>query len=253
MKTRPPFFADREYVSEAAFVSSRSGNVMANARIGAVPGTNANDLRRAGVRSCGSRRERRQSWLRPFRRTRRAIDASFRLIDSCLRVIEAWEKSAEKRPLRATRELERVSGWLVETTALLESGMECLSETTDRIAQSPADAGDAPGLLIEATARWIDAASRLAALSNRLDDTFTGLVDYVKGGTGPLDLSELFEKPGPAPRLITTLRLSVKVLSIESGRIFCIHFRRQRSARLTVADAPRRIFRGRAPPFVSTC
>jgi hypothetical protein len=92
---------------------------------------------------------------------------------------------------------------------------------------------------------------KVAALSNRLDDTFTGLVGYVKGGSGPLDLSELFEKPGPALQLITW-RPSVRLLSLESSRMFCIHLRRQRSARVTIAEAPRRIFRGRAPPFVST-
>jgi len=135
---------------------------------------------------------------------------------------------------------------------LLGNGVDGLNETTERVALSPAEAGNAPERMTDAMWRWIDAATRLAALSNRLDETFAALLDYVNGGTAPLDLSEVFGKTGPAPEFITT-RPSVKVLSIESGRIFCIHLRRLRSARLTVADAPKRVFRGRAPPFVSSC
>jgi hypothetical protein len=83
----------------------------------------------------------------------------------------------------------------------------------------------------------------------------TALVDYVKGGAAPLDLSELFRKAGPAPKRICFVVRppSLKFLSRENSRVFCIHVRRQRFARLTVAEAPRRIFRGRAPPSVSTC
>jgi hypothetical protein len=98
-------------------------------------------------------------------------------------------------------------------------------------------------------------AAKLVMLSNRLDDSSSALVDYVKGGTAPLDLSELLPKPGPAPRRISFIvrRPSLKFLSVENRRVFCIHVRRQRSARVTVAEAPRRIVRGRAPPIVSTC
>jgi hypothetical protein len=127
--------------------------------------------------------------------------------------------------------------------------------TFDNIERAPLFAGDAPQLMIAAMTRWIDAATRLAMLSNRLDDSFTSLTDYVKGGSAPLDLSELLPNRGPAPKRISfSVRPpSLKFLSVENRRVFCIHVRRQRSARITVAEAPRRIFRGRAPPIVSTC
>jgi hypothetical protein len=225
---------------------------MTNTQITAAPGKNANDSRRAGLRSCELHRHPRKSWEGPILRTGRAIDASLRLIVSCRRVIDACERLALEHPIRAARQLERVSGLLAKAAELLQRSVDGLNETTNRVALSPFQAGDAPARLIDATQRWVGAATQLAALSNRLDDTSAGLVDYVKGGTAPLDLSEVFPKSGPAPRFITT-RPSVKVLSLESGRIFCIHLRRLRSARLTIADAPRRIFLGRAPPFVSTC
>ena len=225
--------------------------MMRDVRIGAAPGRNANDSRGAGLRSHELHEDSR-SWERPIRHTVKVIDASLRLIDSSSRIIEDCERMAAEHPIIATHRLERVSGRLARVAGLLESGVDGLNETTERVALSPVEAGDAPEQVIAATQRWIDAAARLAALSNRLDETFAALVEYVNGGTAPLDLSEVFGKTGPAPRFITA-RPSVKVLSLESGRIFCIHLRRLRSARLTVADAPKRVFWGRAPPSVSTC
>ena len=224
---------------------------MTDVRIGAAPGRNANDSRRAGLRSC-ERHHHPRSWERPILHTARVIDASLRLIGSSRRIIEACEKMAAEHPVLAAHQLQRVAGLLAKAAELLQSGVDGLNETTNRVALSPAEAGDAPERLIAATRRWVAAAAQLAALSNRFDETFAALIDYVNGGTAPLDLSEVFGKSGPAPRFITT-RPSVKVLSIESGRVFCIHLRRLRSARLTVADAPRRVSRGRAPPFVSSC
>jgi hypothetical protein len=148
--------------------------------------------------------------------------------------------------------LQRVSGWLAEASLRLGRGVECLHATSDGVSRAPESAGDAPRLLIAVTQRWVDAATQLATVSNRLDETFSGLVGYVKGGA-PLDLEEIFKKDRPAPKLVVIRRPSAHHLSIESNRIFCIHVRRQRSARLTVAEAPRRIFRGRAPPLLSTC
>jgi len=223
------------------------------ATTGTASRTSANHSRRTAARLCRSDRDRRRSLTLPFLRTRRSLNASFRLIDASRRVIDASERGAAGRPIRATRQLERVSGWLADASAQLERAGIGIRDTTDRAAQSPELAPEAPRWLTVATARLIDAAGQIAALSERLDDTFTGLVDYVKSGVAPLDLHELFEKDGPAPRLITSRCHTLKVLSLESTRIFRIHIRRRRSARLTIVEAPRRIFRGRAPPLVSAC
>ncbi len=212
--------------------------------------------RRAGLRSDALRRERRQSWIRPLRRTRRAIASSLLLIDRSRRALNACERLAVDHPIRATRQFQRICGWLGEATARLGRGAECLRATNNNVALAPAYAGDAPGLMIVVVARWIDAAEKLEAISNRWDDSFSALKGYVESGTAPLDLSELYRRIGPAPariRLIIHRRPSLKFLSRAVSRIFCIHVRRQRSVRLTVAEAPRRIFRGRAPPFLSTC
>ena len=212
--------------------------------------------RRTGLRADALRRERRQSWIRSLIRTRRAIAGSLRLIDQSCRVLNACERLAVDHPIRATRQFQRICGWLGEATARLERGAECLRATNNSVTLAPAYAGDAPELMIDAVARWIDAAGKLEEISNRWDDSFTALIGYVEGGTAPLDLSELYRRIGPAPvriRLIIRRRPSLKFLSRAISRVFCIHVRRQRSVRLTVAEAPRRIFRGRAPPFLSTC
>jgi len=91
----------------------------------------------------------------------------------------------------------------------------------------------------------------VAALSNRLDETSTWLVDFVKGGA-PLDLAELTRDSGRvAPRLIIMSRPLTGGLPPEATTRFVAH--RRRSARVTVVEATRRVFRGRAPPSVSIC
>ena len=219
------------------------------------PANDAKDSRRAALRSWALRRDRRRSWIRPFRRMRRSIDVTLRLIDTSRRAIDACETLAAEHPLRACRQMDQVSGWLAEASEQLGRGAKAFGEANDQVARVPAYAAGAPRLLILATARWIDAAAKLAMLSNRLDDSSSALLDYVKGGTAPLDLAELLPNPGPAPKRISFVvrRPSLKFLSTENRRVFCIHVRRQRSARVTVAEAPRRVVRGRAPPFVSTC
>src|SRR5258708_205166 len=230
--------------------------VMARAKTEASLGKSTKSSGRAGLRADALRCKQGQSWIQSLRRTRRAIAGSVRLIDRPCRVLNACEKIAADHPIRATRQFQRICGWLGEATARLGRGAACLRATNNSVALAPAYAGDAPGLMIDAVARWIDAAEKLDAISNRWDDSFTALIGYIESGTAPLDLSELYRRIGPNPaliRLIIRRRPSLKFLSRESRRIFCIHVRRQRSARVTVTEAPKRIFRGRAPPFLSTC
>jgi len=222
---------------------------MSNADFGTASGTHANQSR--SERVC-SARGRRESWIRPYRRLRRSVVASRRLIDSSRRIIDRCESSAAEHPLRADRQLQDVWGRLGRALARLERGAESLGEANDRIALSPQYAGDAPPLMIDAVTRWVGAATTIAMLLNQLDDDRATLLEYVKGAGACLDLDELFKSGGPAPKLITRRTLPATLFS-ERSRVFCIHVRRKRSARLTVVEAPKRIFRGRAPPPVSTC
>jgi hypothetical protein len=200
------------------------------------------------------RRNGEERWIRPFRRTRRAIDSTLRLVAHSRWLLNECETFAGVRPRWATRQLVRISGRLVEAAARLGRGAACWTVTHDRIAHAPADAGGAPERMIGAIGDWLDAANQIAMLSNRLEDTSARLLAYINAGIAPpLDLETFLRKEGPAPKPIVFRPPSPRVLSIENDRMFCIHVRRQRSVRLTLAEAPRRIFRGRAPPPVSIC
>src|SRR5437763_13173880 len=99
---------------------------------------------------------------------------------------------------------------------------------------------------------WIETGTKLVLLGNQFDKSFAELIEYAQSGTAPLDMSELIKRRvHPIP--VLARHPSPRVLSIENDRICCINVRRQRSIRVTVAEAPRRVSRGRAPPFVSTC
>jgi len=226
---------------------------MSNVHLGSASQRNANHSRRMEVSRGASGRARRSAWMRRFRRTRQTIDRSLRLIEASGRVIDAAERFAARRPTRAGRKYERVSGWLDEASMQLSSAIRALSVTAVKIARSPAQASDARPLLIGATARWAGAAGKLSALSNRLDDTFDLILDAVETGT-TLDFSQLFRNPiVPSRRVIRLRPLPRRRLSCSTARIRVIHSRRRRSARLTLSDGERRIFRGRAPPLSSTC
>jgi hypothetical protein len=223
--------------------------VMSNDDFGTASGTNASNSRRERV--C-SRREQRESWIRPYRRMRRAIVASRRLIDSSRRIIDRCERSAAEHPLRADRQLQGVWGRLSRAIARLKRGADGWGDANDRIALAPECAGGAPALMIHALGQWTGAATTIVALMDHLENDHAALVEYVKGAGACLDFDELFKSGGPAPRLLTRRTLPATLFS-ERSRVFCIHVRRKRSARLTVVEAPKRIFRGRAPPSVSTC
>jgi hypothetical protein len=216
---------------------------------------NANHSRRARARSFAADRDRRRSWTRPYRRTRRAIESSLDLINACRRVIEATESLAAERPIRAARRIALASGWLDRAMRQLDCAAAALRKTRDRAAQSPDLALDAPAKLTEAAAQWMKAAGQLAAFSRRLEDTSTWLFDGVTGGSIAIPVEE---QGADAGKTVNTFRLIAPPIlppdwfPYESDDAPCIPAR-QRSVCLTVVEAARRIFRGRAPPLVSTC
>lgn len=195
--------------------------------------------------SCGVERDRCRSWPRRFRRTRKVIDRSLRLIETSCRVVEATERFAARRPLRAAQRYRRVSEVIDEVTLQLSAAAHTL--------QMGADAGNAPEVLARATAHWAAARQKLFVLAARLGDTFDLIMDAIASGK-TLDLSELSARPiGIAPRVIRLRPLPERRRSRGSGCNRVLQQRRRRAVRRTFAEAARRVFRGRAPPLVSTC
>jgi len=215
-------------------------------------GKNAKTSRRGGVRSGGSRPKGRESWHRLFQRGRRNLRSAEGFIGMARRIIDVCETIALEHPIKAVHDMYRVTGLLIEAADRLDRLSKCIRETYDRIAEAPAYAGDAPARMIADLQAWIETGTKLALLGNRFDKSFGELIDYAQSGNAPLDMSELIKRRvHPVPVLA---RLPApRVLSIENDRIFRIHVRRQRPGRLTVAEAPKRVSRGRAPPPVSIC
>src|ERR1700686_91801 len=225
---------------------------MTAVQIGASPGGNANQSRRAGLRSCGLRLEGRESWRRLFQRGRRNPRSADGFIGMGRQINDVGETIALEHPIKAVHDMHRVTGLLVEAADRLDRLGRCIRETYDRIAEAPAYAGDAPARVIADLQSWIETGTKLAMLGNRFDKSFAELIEYAQSGNAPLDMSELIKRRvHPVP--VLARHPAPKVLSIENDRIFRIHVRRQRPARLAVAEAPTRVSRGRAPPLISTC
>jgi hypothetical protein len=226
--------------------------LMTNANRRHAPGRNAKKSRRAWVRSRGLRLKGRESWRRLFQRGKRNLRSAEGFIGMARQIIERCEAIAMEHPIRAIHDMQRVTGLLVEATKRFGRVLECISETYERIAEAPAYAGDAPARMIADLQSWIETGTKLALLGNRFDKSFAELIDYAQSGNAPLDMSELHKRRvHPVP--VLARHPAPRVLAIENDRIFCIHVRRQRSVRVTVAESPRRVSRGRAPPLVSTC
>lgn len=207
--------------------------------------TIANDSRRSGVSSRDTA-SRRMPWRRSLGRTRRAIDASSRLLDASSRVIDVAERSAAACPIRANRRFQRASCLLVDASKQLQRAVHGLRDTADHAARAPEDAAEAPGRLIDATARWLDSAARIGALSGRLGEASGRLVDSVKAGDVYIAPYELVGDPSPSIVFLKPLRIC-------GSRNHAVSIRRPRPHQNRFTEAIRRVVRGRAPPFTSTC
>lgn len=223
-----------------------------NARSRSASYENARNSRRTGV-SSRAERKRLRSWPCRLQRTRKVVDRSLRLIETSCRVVEAAERFAARRPLRAARQYRRVSDVLDQVTMQLSAAAHTLRMGADERWRTRGEAANAPEALASATAHWASAAQKLFVLTSRLGDTFDLIMDAIGSGA-TLDLSKLIAHPiGDAPRVIRLRPLPARRLSSGSSCNRVLHLRRRRSVSPTFAEAARRIFRGRAPPLVSTC
>jgi len=220
---------------------------MTDLQIGAAPGGDANTSRRPALRLKG-----RESWRRLFHRGRQNLRSAEGFIGMARQIIDVCETIALEHPIKAVHDMHRVTGLLVEAADRLDRLGKCIRETYDRIAEAPAYAGDAPARMIADMQSWVETGTELALLGNRFDKSFAELIEYAQSGNAPLDMSELLKRRvHPIPVLARHPR--PRVLSVENDRIFRIHVRRQRPSILAVAEAPKRVSRGRAPPPVSIC
>jgi hypothetical protein len=188
-----------------------------------------------------------ESWKRPIRRVERAINSSLRLAEASRRVIDASERFAAGRPFKKTsRQLLRVSVWLAHAGDQLGVAVRGLQETTDAARRDPERAAEAPQRLFVDTARWIEAAGRVAVLSNRLEDLFASLRASAMKPRGILIES-------PTVDIAHRSALAAPRRTPSRGRLTPLPVRRRRHALSGAVDAARNVCSGRAPPLVSAC
>jgi hypothetical protein len=148
-------------------------------------------------------------------------------------------------PLGASRQLQRVAGWLTAAEARLQHAVLDLRATADDAARLPEQAAEAPGELIDAAARLLHSASQIAALSERVEDASNRLLAAATIGAVSFDL------PGPTSRQAAAVSPLIPRTRKDVGRVHAIPIRRRQSRAVAVAEAVRRIFRGRAPPLAA--
>ena len=208
--------------------------------------------------ACRDRRRpeglRRRAWVRPFRRLHRALDSSVHLISRSLLSAGASERRAHRRPIRASRELDKASDLVLRASSRLSQAARELSKVHACIARDPASAGDAPELLIMATERWIFMAGWLSESAGSVFDLHQDVLDGIRNGT-------LVPEPSavPRPRIVLAPRpvpirafLRLRQHRVRD-RIAPLLHRRRRTPRPAALRVPQRSVLGRAPHLFSDC
>lgn len=208
--------------------------------------------------TCRKRRRpeglRRRAWVRPLRRLHRALDSSVHLISRSLLSAGASERRAQRRPIGASRELEKVGDLIVLASSRLSQAARELSKMHACIARDPENAGDAPELLILATERWIFMAGWLAESADSVFDRHEDVIEGIRNGTLVPEASAF-----PRPRIVLAPRpvpirafLRLRQHRVRD-RITPLLDRRRRTPRPAALRVPRRSVLGRAPPLFSDC
>ena len=195
---------------------------------------NAKKTRR--TRSAG---EPRPLWLRPFCDLRHALHRASEDLASCRRATRPQWSTLRGR-LRALRRFERAYDTLDAAAGQLERAAAEFRRMLEALALEPERAGEALGELPRATDDMLALSERVARMSLALDQAFAHIQD---------------DRPFLAKPRTAAAGLFSKYPSdpLERIRLLLLLFRRRRSRCLATEDAPRRVSRGRAPPFLSAC
>jgi hypothetical protein len=206
--------------------------------------------------TCRDRRRpqgERRGWVRPFFRANRALDASLRLIGSTLRAVAAAERSVHRRPVRVSRNLLDASELLATATVRLGWAARNLAELTACAAGGSATAQQVPEMVVNATARWVSTAARLAEAANEVFAMHGSVLDGLQTGAlvpeRPADRRPrivLVPRPIPVRAFLRLRQPRVR------DRIGPVLLRRRRTPRPASLTVPRRSVLGRAPPL-SVC
>ena len=205
--------------------------------------------------TCRDRRrlqgQRREAWVRPFRRAHRALDLSGRLIVTTLLSAEDSSRRAHRRPIQSSRELDQASGQLIRASSRLMRAMRELRQMNECAAREPENASEVPELLLAATERWMFMAGWLQESADKVFTLHEDVLDGLRTGVLVPEreasrLLRIILAPRPALRAFLLVRQPRVV-----DRINPLLNRRRRTPRPRALRVPRRSVLGRAPPSFS--
>jgi hypothetical protein len=202
----------------------------------------------SGRHATRSRRERtappaaappQPRWLAPFAELRQALTVTMFKILSCQRATKA-EYTTLRGRMRAFRNLDLAYGRLMAASDQLSRATAALRAMIGAAVAEPQYAGAAAREIGLATQEIGVLTARLAEMSLVLDSV-SAMVE---------DCRQIIGKPGAVPDWLCS-----RYPADPRERILLLLdlLRRRRNRCCAIEDVPRRISRGRAPPFDRTC
>jgi hypothetical protein len=180
-------------------------------------------------------------WRAPLRMARRALDSAIGRIETSGRVIDATLRFGADQPMERAQQLCRLSEWIGEAEQQLGRAIQRVDESVRQIALAPEVAADSPRLLTDTTLLFVETAARLEQLSARAVEVSRQIVEETQAWAASAE-------PGAAAPAAPS-RPARAASPGHGSRRTPVLIRRSRVAFATVADAARKICRGRAPPL----
>ena len=196
--------------------------------------------------------DERPEWERLLQRSNDALRSAQRLITRSYRAMRGADHApAGPRLIAAGKRLVLVPDWTNQADRNVARAMEYLRQAIGAMALAPDP--DAPALMIRQSSRLMQAVTQLSILT---DDTWAAL-HRLRSALDAADEAAAAEKladdeRSPIAVLDPNWRHSfIGCLCLSSDRLRSLD--RRRRSPLRVADAPRRISQGRAPPLAAIC
>ncbi|HEY6137307.1 MAG TPA: hypothetical protein VI670_06040 [Thermoanaerobaculia bacterium] len=178
---------------------------------------------------------------------RRATEASLGWIDCSCVVLDESSRTAAQRPIYTTMQLLRVSAWVDAAVDHIERAGFRLQDTQQSLLLAPEEGRGASQMVGDAVQELIAATRWILEIQEWLEILMAEVVRSIAEGV--VDPRPVL----PAPRPARTRWYLRYCPAPPSNRIWVLLRRRRRPVHTAPADAPRRVSRGRAPPFVSAC
>ena len=193
-------------------------------------------------------------WSRPLGRAQEALDEVSELLGKGASILTEYEYCAPKDHLRALQRLRAVPQCIVGAAAQLGTAKKELQAALELAEiEYRCDGGSPPPRLAAVVARYQASEARVRQFADRMTriaanfkENLLAAIDFVAISGVLADLHALIASLEPAP-----FRSFLQFRRIKTADT--LWTRRRRSRSLRIADAPRRISRGRAPPSASTC